>query len=63
MALTTKQLASLNNLHALPLSKIICLAKAAIKAYRCIKAASGNPAKIAQCAATLIADIEACLKK
>lgn len=29
---------------------------------RCIKATDGNPAKIA-CAATLIADIEACVKK
>lgn len=63
MALTTKQLASLNNLHGLPLTKIVCIAKAAVKAYKCIKAADKNPTKIAVCAAALVADIEACLKK
>ena len=63
MALTTKQLDSLSNLHALPVSKVICIAKAAVKAYKCIKAAGGNPTKIAQCAAALVSDLETCLKK
>lgn len=63
MALTAKQLQSLNNLHALPVAQIICIAKAAVKAYKCVKAAGNDPEKILQCAETLVKDIEACLKK
>lgn len=62
MALTTKQLDALNNVDGLPLTKIICVVKAAVKAYKCLKAAGKDPAKIAACAATLVADIEACVK-
>lgn len=62
MALTTKQLDSLANVHALPLTKIICIVKAAVKGYKCIKAAEGDPAKIAKCAAALIEDVENCVK-
>lgn len=63
MALTTKQLASLNNLHGLSLAKVICIGKAAGNAYKCIKAAGKDPSDIAACAATLVHDIESCLKK
>ena len=62
MALTSKQLDSLSNVHGLPLTKIICIVKAAVKAYKCVKAAEKDPAKIAACVATLVADIEECVK-
>lgn len=62
MALTTKQLDALSNVHGLSLSKIVCIVKAAVKAYKCVKAAHKDPAKIAACAATLVADIETCVK-
>ncbi len=62
MALTRKQLASLDKVNRLPLGKVVCIFKAAVKAYKCIKAAGGDPGKIAACAATLVAEIEACIK-
>jgi hypothetical protein len=62
MALTRKQLESLDKVNALPLGKILCIFQAAVKAYKCIKAAGGDPVKIAACGATLVADIEKCIK-
>jgi hypothetical protein len=63
MPLTKNQLSSLNNVHGLSLSKIVCIAKAAIKAYKCVKAAGGDISKIQTCATALITDLEACIKK
>lgn len=62
MALSRSQLKSLNDLHGLSVKKLICIGKAAVKAYKCVKAAGHDPTKIAACAAALVADVEACLK-
>lgn len=62
MALNKAQLKSLENLHGISLKKLICIAKAAVKAYKCIRAAGGDPVKIGTCAGALVADIEKCLK-
>ena len=61
MPLNAQQLKSLEKADV-SIGKIICVVKAAVKAYRCIKAAEGKPSEIAKCAATLVADIEKCLE-
>ena len=57
MPLSARQLESLNNVHGLPLGKIVCIVKAAVKAYKCVKAAGNDPGKIAACAAARVGNV------
>jgi hypothetical protein len=63
MALTTKQLETFANIEGLPVKQLWCIAKAAYKLYKCIKAAGGNATKIVECVGTFVTDIESCFKK
>jgi hypothetical protein len=61
MALTTQTVQQLdteakNDFKGIPLGKILCLAKAAWKAYQCETTGGTN------CIQNLVKDIEACLK-
>lgn len=58
MPLTTKRASEfLKNAEGIPVGKIICIAKSALKFYVCWKSSSSD-----QCIKTLIKDIESCLR-
>ncbi len=62
MPLSDEQRGQLADIQRVPISKVICLARAAYDCYTCVKAANGDVGKIAQCAEKLIADIERCMQ-
>jgi hypothetical protein len=58
MPVTKRVSEFLGNPERIPIGKIICIAKAALKFYKCWKSSGSD-----QCIKTFIKDIEACLKR
>ena len=62
MALTRQQLQAFAKPDRLTLAQIFCILRAALKLYRCVRAAAGDVDKIVRCVETFIGEVEGCFR-